>query len=890
MVCNAEAIRQITTRREHFPKCVETYEILRQFGDNVLAAEGITWRIHRKATSASFNEKNAALVFKESIQQARGLVKMWMGPDGEDSGTISALDHDTMRLTLNIISYVGFGLNLLWPGESLPSKVDKKTAKYGSLHPTAGHKMSFVTTIATFLEHILMLLLLPRWLLRYMPFKTTQLAIESFEEFGKYMQELMDEKIEEACRGECIDGMDLMGQLVRSSYGTEVGRSQQDMESMKGVLSRDEIHGNAFIMLAAGHETTANAIHFILLELANNPGSQRRLQRDIDEILGNQDPTSWDYESLISPMMASMLGACMNETLRMTPAVVEIPKEVLSEQGQVIIIDDKSHWIPRNTVISLVAVSVHRNPRYWPGRPSQIRDGEDDINDWVPERWYRKNQGPTTTSPESEEIGTENEDFGGYEGPDTSAQLFRPERGSYIPFSDGPRSCLGRRIAQVKIIAALAVLFRDYSLELAVDNWASDEEIERMDLEARREVYTKAQFMSRQRIRGATSVLTLKINDGYVPVRLVKRGRERYNSWLKTKKKGELENLAESVGLLDVDGYKKDDLGVALDNYLTENSSRFLANPDLAGYFNSRSKAQGSPIKREVNREDGLKVVRRRPSKPVEEITPEHASVDRDDASRVATVINELTEYLPNGRSDDASSPQATSTALIETPGRALSEVASRIALPATPADVALAVDRSTSIVRQRVSSLYEESGITEVSHATRDTLSTVTSILFCVAGWELWNVRREVLSNVYAFTIPAISALGTPDYPIYVPDMFLLLTSSFWSPALTWMLTSVIIPSFAGYFFNLSATSPPPSRGRPRPNHADYVVDPLTFSIVKALVSFVVYGQGVNFGGLLNDMSIVRLENAIYGGYKGILTGTAITGLVSIYDAVLRK
>ncbi|KAF4999091.1 hypothetical protein FGRMN_2706 [Fusarium graminum] len=363
----------------------------------------------------------------------------------------------------------------------------------------------------------------------------------------------------------------------------------------------------------------------------------------------------------------------------------------------------------------------------------------------------------------------------------------------------------------------------------------------------------------------------------------------RYNSWLKTKKKGELETLAESIGLSEIDGYKKDDLGMALDNYLTENSSRFLANPDLAGYFNSRSKAQGSPVKREVVREEVLKVVRRRPSKAVEDVTPERGA-DRSDTLRVTNFgIPQLTN-VPYDRSDEASSPLAASTALVETPGRAFSQVASRIALPATPADVALAVDRSTSIVRQRVSSIYEESGITEVSHATRDTLSTVTSILFCVAGWELWNVRREVLGNVFAFTIPANRTLGTSDYPVYVPDMFLLLSSSFWSPVLTWLLTSVIVPSFAGYFFNLSATSPPPSRSRPRPNHADYVVDPLTFSIVKALISFVVYGQGVNFGGLLSDLSIMRLENAIYGGYKGILTGTAITALVSIYDAVLRK
>lgn len=348
-----------------------------------------------------------------------------------------------------------------------------------------------------------------------------------------------------------------------------------------------------------------------------------------------------------------------------------------------------------------------------------------------------------------------------------------------------------------------------------------------------------------------------------------------YNSWLKTKKKPELAQLAQQFGLQDIAGSKKDDLGIALDTYLSENSSRYLADPELAGYFNSRSKALGSPVKREVMRDEAdkpLKVSRRRTTKLSEEITPES-----DDAS-------------PEAASPQAASPQAISTALVETPGRALSQVAARIPLPATPADVALAVDRSTSAVRQRVSSMYEESGITEVSHATRDTLSTVTSVLFCVAAWELWNVRREVLSNIYAFTIPAIQFLGTSDYPVYVPDMFLLLSSSFWSPTLTWIFTSVAVPSFMGYFFNLSATSTPPTRGRLRSNTAEYVVDPLTFSIVKALISFVVYGQGVNFGGLLNDMSIVRLNNAIYGGYKGILTGTAITGLMSIYDAVLRK
>lgn len=232
----------------------------------------------------------------------------------------------------------------------------------------------------------------------------------------------------------------------------------------------------------------------------------------------------------------------------------------------------------------------------------------------------------------------------------------------------------------------------------------------------------------------------------------------------------------------------------------------------------------------------------------------------------------------------------ATSTALVETPARAFNQVLERVPLPATPAHIAEAVDRSAVAVRRRVSTYYQESGITEASHATRDALSTVTSVLFCVAGFELWSISKEILGKVYAFTIPASNVLGTPDYPVYVTDMFLLLTSSFWSPALTWVLTSIVLPCLAGWFFNLRATSAAQRTGRPRSSASEHVVDPLTFSIAKALISYVVYAQGVTFNGLLSETSVNRLNTGVYGGYKGILVGTAITGLVSIYDAVLKK
>jgi len=338
------------------------------------------------------------------------------------------------------------------------------------------------------------------------------------------------------------------------------------------------------------------------------------------------------------------------------------------------------------------------------------------------------------------------------------------------------------------------------------------------------------------------------------------------NSWLRNQRKTSLSDLAEEIGLKNYESLKKADLETALDEFLTENAARLSSKSELAGYYNSRSKALGSPVKKDsaatAAKEDAdkaVKTVKRRATKAAEEVASEV------EAARSA----------------------------VQTPGRSLSQVAARIPLPATPADVANAVDRSTLAMRKRASSIYRESGITEVTHATRDSLSTVNAIILLVGAFELVYIRPEVLANRYAFTIPAVGLLGTPDYPVYLPDMFLLLTSSFWSPALTWVFTSFVLPAFFGYFFNLSATSPATGAPRTRARAAanpDYVVDPLTFSVAKALVSFLVYGQGVTFGGLLSETSIERLASAVYGGYKGILTGTAITGLASFYDAILRK
>ncbi|ROV92367.1 hypothetical protein VMCG_09104 [Cytospora schulzeri] len=518
---SAEAIHQFTTRREAFPKPTHKYEILAIFGRNIVTTEGLEWKMHRKGISASFNERNAAHIFVESIKQTQGMIAQWMGGEKErtSSGTITTLEHDTMTVALNIIASVGFGLRFFWEGQGMPDDLSALNRKYASFEPPAGHSMTFVNSLATVLEKITFLLVFPRWLLQILPFKATKLALEAHNNYNKYMEEFMQDKIEASQCGDASEGgMDIMGQLVRAKYGGKTKDAAQ--------LADSDILGDAFIVIVAGHETTANTLHFTLLELANNPQAQRALQADIDRILGrDSDPLTWNYEGEINALAASNVAACMNETLRMVPPVVDIPKWVSPGHDQTIGLDGERYLLPKRTSIVLNTVGVHRNPKCWPAKA----EGQDhDLNEFLPERWFRPSLSMSKAQ-EGQQDDDEAEDFGGFKGRDTSEQLYRPVRGSYIPFSDGARSCIGRRIAQVEMLAALAVLFQKYSVELAVDEWASDEEVAMMGAEERQVVYEKARVKCRETIRQARSLITLKLHGKQmVPVRLVRRGEERF--------------------------------------------------------------------------------------------------------------------------------------------------------------------------------------------------------------------------------------------------------------------------------------------------------------------------------------------------------------------------
>lgn len=164
-VATPSIIHQIGQKRDLFPKPLDSYKILDIYGKSLVSLEGADWRKHRKITSPSFTEKNNALVFHEAIAQTQSMIKKWTSQSG--GKTLTTVPADAMRVALHIISMVGFGVRLLWPGET--EREEDKIAgavDYGSSEPPPGHTMSFAHALETLLENLVWILLFPSWLLR----------------------------------------------------------------------------------------------------------------------------------------------------------------------------------------------------------------------------------------------------------------------------------------------------------------------------------------------------------------------------------------------------------------------------------------------------------------------------------------------------------------------------------------------------------------------------------------------------------------------------------------------------------------------------------------------------------------------------------------------------
>jgi cytochrome P450 len=187
-------------------------------------------------------------------------------------------------------------------------------------------------------------------------------------------------------------------------------RDEDDGGSMSDKQVRDEI----LTLFVAGHETTANGLAWAIYLLVRHPELYARARAVVDALDGRL-PTLADVERL------EFLGRVFKEALRLYPPVYLFARISVAE------VTIAGHVVPERSIVIVSPWTVQRRADLWP-EPTRFD--------------------PDRFAPELEAA--------------------RP-RDAWIPFSDGPRVCIGAHFAQLEAPLVLATLLQRADFTLAED-------------------------------------------------------------------------------------------------------------------------------------------------------------------------------------------------------------------------------------------------------------------------------------------------------------------------------------------------------------------------------------------------------------------------------------
>lgn len=274
-VADATAAEAITGRSREFQKPTAMYKPLEVFGPNVDTVEGETWKLHRKATTGSFNERNFSSVWSEALHQAQDMLQMWLSDPQNGTKTTS---RDTKVVALNVMA---------------GSLFSRRSSFLSGVQPLSSttSRMDFREAMAMILENLIFVFTVPTSILSlpFMP-KKFGLMKTAYESFKAQVANILEEEHAVVSKREPGSG-NLITSLIRSSQESNRGHSR--------TLNSKEVLGNVFIYSFAGHETTASALEYSIHLLAANPEYQDWLREEIVAVIGDQDNIDqWEYQAL----------------------------------------------------------------------------------------------------------------------------------------------------------------------------------------------------------------------------------------------------------------------------------------------------------------------------------------------------------------------------------------------------------------------------------------------------------------------------------------------------------------------------------------------------------------------------------------------------------------
>jgi cytochrome P450 len=216
-----------------------------------------------------------------------------------------------------------------------------------------------------------------------------------------------------------------LAELNRTVFGfiEHARREQLDDGSLLSMLlaTRDEhgapltdraIRDEVITLFIAGHETTALTLAWLFTLLDGRPAVLDRMRREVDGVLAGRDPGFDDIPKL------PYLRKVVDETLRLRPPAAFVARNVVAD-------DELGGYEARaGEMVLLFFAAAHRHPEFWPE--------------------------PETFQPER--FGSELDQ--------------ERNRWSYLPFSAGPRVCIGNTFSIIETVILIAQILNRFDVQV----------------------------------------------------------------------------------------------------------------------------------------------------------------------------------------------------------------------------------------------------------------------------------------------------------------------------------------------------------------------------------------------------------------------------------------
>ncbi|KAJ6111186.1 hypothetical protein N7486_003421 [Penicillium sp. IBT 16267x] len=186
-------------------------------------------------------------------------------------------------------------------------------------------------------------------------------------------------------------------------------------------LTEEEIIAESISFIVGGSDTTSTTMTNFVDIVSRSPDVQKSLREELDHAFIGYMPPYW-VPSFKEGERLPVLNAILRETMRIRPTSATGLERVTPKGGATV----AGQFIPEGTLISVPALSVHHNERVFEN-PSVFSC----------QRWLKD---------------------------DLSSTLME----SFIPFSTGPRACIGRNFAWMEMLKALATLFKMFEVRRIV--------------------------------------------------------------------------------------------------------------------------------------------------------------------------------------------------------------------------------------------------------------------------------------------------------------------------------------------------------------------------------------------------------------------------------------